>query len=106
MWRAIDLRASRVFHGAVEGMPGVTIDRYGPTLVMQTFRDPILLGQVRPAAAHHLAPPGSETARPGHTPASAIVRPRKPLTTNRGGAEAAEPYAVCSKRLGRARPGP
>ncbi len=29
----------RLFHGAVEGHPGVTLDRYGQILLCQTFRD-------------------------------------------------------------------
>ncbi len=30
----------RLFHGVAEGAPGVTIDRYGPGLLVQTFREP------------------------------------------------------------------
>ena len=29
----------RLFHGAVEGVPGLAIDRYGPLLLAQTWRD-------------------------------------------------------------------
>lgn len=31
----------RLFHGTVEGIPGLTVDRYGPHIVVQTFRDPL-----------------------------------------------------------------
>ena len=31
----------RLFHGAVEGIPGCTIDRYGPILLVQTWRAPL-----------------------------------------------------------------
>ena len=31
----------RLLHGAVEGWPGLTVDRYGPLLVVQTFREPL-----------------------------------------------------------------
>ena len=31
----------RLLHGAVEGWPGLTVDRYGPLLLVQTFRDPL-----------------------------------------------------------------
>ena len=31
----------RLLHGAVEGLPGLTVDRYGPLLVIQTFRSPL-----------------------------------------------------------------
>lgn len=48
--RALDARSAwletltdtdtwRVFHGAVEGRPGLTIDRYGPVLLIQSFRE-------------------------------------------------------------------
>lgn len=36
-----DTDCLRLFHGAVEGMPGLTIDRYGPVLLIQTFREPL-----------------------------------------------------------------
>ena len=29
----------RMFHGATEGVPGLSIDRYGPVLLMQTWRE-------------------------------------------------------------------
>lgn len=31
----------RLLHGAVEGAPGLAIDRYGPVLLVQTWRDPL-----------------------------------------------------------------
>jgi len=31
----------RLLHGAVEGAPGVTVDRYGDVLLVQTWREPI-----------------------------------------------------------------
>lgn len=49
--RAIDRRAAflarartdcvRLFVGSAEGAPGVTVDRYGPVLLIQSFEDPI-----------------------------------------------------------------
>ncbi|CAM9493017.1 unnamed protein product, partial [Choristocarpus tenellus] len=30
----------RLFHGAVEGCPGLTVDRYGKVILVQTFREP------------------------------------------------------------------
>ncbi len=30
----------RLFHGATEGLPGCTLDRYGDLLLWQTFREP------------------------------------------------------------------
>ena len=34
----------RLLHGVVEGAPGVTIDRYGPILLVQTWREPLAEG--------------------------------------------------------------
>lgn len=31
----------RLLHGATEGLPGMAIDRYGPVLLVQTWRDPL-----------------------------------------------------------------
>lgn len=31
----------RLFHGVAEGRPGLTVDRYGPLVLCQTFRDPL-----------------------------------------------------------------
>ncbi len=31
----------RLLHGATEGAPGATVDRYGPVLLVQTWRDPL-----------------------------------------------------------------
>lgn len=39
--RAEDTDAYRVFHGAAEGREGLTIDRYGPLVLVQTFREPL-----------------------------------------------------------------
>jgi 23S rRNA (cytosine1962-C5)-methyltransferase len=52
--RAIDVRAPllerlaredtdcvRIFHGVAEGAPGLAIDRYGPVLLVQTWREPL-----------------------------------------------------------------
>jgi len=34
--------AYRIFHGIAEGVPGLTIDRYGPLVLVQSFREPFL----------------------------------------------------------------
>ncbi len=36
----------RLFHGATEGLPGLTVDRYGPLLWVQTFREPLEPGDL------------------------------------------------------------
>ncbi|WP_313513978.1 class I SAM-dependent methyltransferase [Pseudomonas sp.] len=51
----------RLFHGSQEGAPGLTIDRYGRQLLIQSFHQPLdqallpdLLGQVEAALGEHL----------------------------------------------------
>lgn len=36
-----DTDCYRLFHGVAEGRPGLTLDRYGPILLMQTWREPL-----------------------------------------------------------------
>jgi len=36
----------RLLHGVAEDAPGVTVDRYGPLLLVQTFRDPLAAAEV------------------------------------------------------------
>lgn len=38
--------AWRLFHGAVEGRPGLTVDRYGPLVLVQTFREALEPGEL------------------------------------------------------------
>ncbi len=40
----------RLLHGVVEDAPGVTIDRYGPILLVQTWRAPLAEGELDAAA--------------------------------------------------------
>lgn len=40
-WHAEHTDCYRLLHGAVEGLPGVTVDRYGPVLLVQTWREPL-----------------------------------------------------------------
>lgn len=61
----------RLFHGIAEGMPGLTIDRYGSLLLLQTFRAPLAaatvdhlaqlvqraLGEVLDVVCNHRGPP-------------------------------------------------
>ena len=63
--RAIDARADllaelgadtdgvRLLHGIAEGLPGIAVDRYGPILLIQTWREPLSLADVE--ALHRLA---------------------------------------------------
>ncbi len=43
---AEDTDIVRLFHGITEGRPGLTVDRYGPILLVQTFRDPLEPGEL------------------------------------------------------------
>jgi 23S rRNA (cytosine1962-C5)-methyltransferase len=36
----------RLFHGIAEGAPGATVDRYGPVLLVQTWRGPLADGEL------------------------------------------------------------
>ena len=36
----------RLFHGVAEGRPGLTIDRYGPILLLQTWREPLAPAEI------------------------------------------------------------
>jgi len=40
----------RLFHGATEGIPGLSIDRYGPILLFQTWRSPIQKNRIEEIA--------------------------------------------------------
>jgi len=42
----------RIFHGATEGCPGLSIDRYGPILLFQTWREPLALDTIETLSAH------------------------------------------------------
>ncbi|MEC8424752.1 MAG: class I SAM-dependent methyltransferase [Myxococcota bacterium] len=67
----------RILHGSVEGAPGLTVDRYGPLLLFQTFRDPL--------------PPGALEAL--HGPAQAALGlPLLPLWNHRAGARTASDF--------------
>ncbi|MGK5083272.1 class I SAM-dependent methyltransferase [Bdellovibrionota bacterium FG-1] len=37
----------RLFHGVSEGIPGLTIDRYGSLILVQTFREPLTSDELR-----------------------------------------------------------
>lgn len=41
----------RLLHGVAEGAPGLTIDRYGPILLVQTWREPLAEGELDALAA-------------------------------------------------------
>jgi len=41
----------RLLHGAVEGAPGLAVDRYGPILLVQTWREPLEPGELDAMAA-------------------------------------------------------
>jgi 23S rRNA (cytosine1962-C5)-methyltransferase len=41
----------RLFHGVAEGRPGLTVDLYGPLLLVQTFREPLTAAELEEIAA-------------------------------------------------------
>jgi 23S rRNA (cytosine1962-C5)-methyltransferase len=75
---AEDTDCYRLFHGATEGAAGVTVDRYGPLLLVQTFRDPLEAGELE---AFHAACQ------------AAVGLPLVPVWNHRGGARAAVDFA-------------
>ena len=51
--------AYRLFHGSVEGVPGLTVDRYGDIVLVQTFHRALLPGELPEIEAfYHSAFPG------------------------------------------------
>ncbi len=83
-----DTDCYRLLHGVVEGAPGLTIDRYGPLLLLQTFRAPLpaltveALATVARAALglplqvvcnHRGEPPAPDF--PWHQPAAEALQP-------------------------------
>ena len=40
-WHAEGTDGYRLLHGVAEGTPGLAVDRYGPILLVQTWRDPL-----------------------------------------------------------------
>lgn len=45
--RAEGTDAYRLFHGIAEGRPGLAVDRYGPLVLAQTFREPLVAEELR-----------------------------------------------------------
>jgi len=69
----------RLFHGSVEGMPGLTVDRYGDLLLVQSFHRSLAAGEVAALEAFYA------DALPGLVPlyndrSQANSRIRNPLT--------------------------
>jgi 23S rRNA (cytosine1962-C5)-methyltransferase len=42
----------RLFHGSQEGAPGLTVDRYGPQLLVQSFHQPLTQNELLTLAGH------------------------------------------------------
>lgn len=66
-----DTTCYRLLHGIAEGAPGLTIDRYGPILLVQTWRDPIepavlpaWVDRVADAVGERLIPVWNHRVRP------------------------------------------
>ncbi len=50
-WQAEGSDAYRLLHGVAEGVPGLTVDRYGPVLLVQTWRGPLPRGALEQISA-------------------------------------------------------
>ena len=66
-------QAWRVLHGVSEGVPGVTVDKYGTTLLVQSWREPI----VRSPPARAPSPVPSPRARASRPPPAFVSRFRR-----------------------------
>lgn len=56
-WHEEKTDCYRIFHGTNEGLPGATLDRYGPLLILQTFHQAVTndeLAQIHEFAAEEL----------------------------------------------------
>ncbi|AOZ50927.1 class I SAM-dependent rRNA methyltransferase [Chromobacterium vaccinii] len=50
---AEDTNCYRLFHGSVEGVPGLAIDRYGEQILAQTFHKPLTDAELEEIRAHY-----------------------------------------------------
>lgn len=92
----------RLLHGATEGAPGVAVDRYGPVLLVQTWRQPLTDVDGLFAAAEHL--PGLERLVWNHRPRGRGAPEHPGVDTGGGGAVGHEQglaYDVTPRHRGR-----
>ena len=81
--------AYRLFHGTVEGRPGLTVDHYGQLILVQSFHDTLPASQLAEVEAFYAAAfPGSELVYNDRSPANsrianAVPPDRKELATTR-----------------------
>ena len=81
--------AYRLFHGTVEGRPGLTVDHYGNLILVQSFHDTLPASQLAEVEAFYAAAfPGSELIYNDRSPANsrianAVPPDRKELATTR-----------------------
>ena len=116
--RAIDRRAGllarlqaegtdccRLLHGIAEDAPGLTVDRYGSLLLVQTFREPLAARDVDTVQATVNAALGLELAvvcnHRGKGPESTDAhRPDQAALAERECSEAAVRFAICARHRG------
>ena len=81
--------AYRLFHGTIEGRPGLTVDHYGKLILVQSFHDTLPASQLAEVEAFYAAAfPGSELVYNDRSPANsrianAVPPDRKELATTR-----------------------
>ena len=81
--------AYRLFHGTVEGRPGLTVDHYGQLILVQSFHATLPASQLAEIEAFYAAAfPGSELIYNDRSPANsrianAVPPDRKELATTR-----------------------
>jgi len=70
----------RLFHGSAEGRPGLTIDRYGDALLLQTFHTPLSDDEHATILAHY-APLGLAACYNDRSGANSRIGNRLPETS-------------------------
>ena len=66
--------AYRLFHGTVEGRPGLTVDHYGQLILVQSFHDTLPASQLAEVEAFYAAAfPGSELIYNDRSPANSRI---------------------------------
>ncbi|MGQ5521701.1 class I SAM-dependent rRNA methyltransferase [Chitinimonas sp. PSY-7] len=72
---AEETNAYRLFHGSVEGIPGLTVDRYGDLLLVQTFHTPLAEGELDVIGAYFAGVlPGLTTVYNDRSDANSRIR--------------------------------
>lgn len=97
----------RLFHGSQEGAPGLTLDRYGPQLLIQSFHEsldpqqlPLLVAEVEAFFGHPLLPVYNDRARGNSRVDRGAYRPDADAVAEQVGHEWGLNYRVRGRHAG------